>query len=183
MPTPAEGLCRYRTDRDGRLVFVDRGWCEFAMENGAPEFAIPERLYGRPLLSFISDSTTLHVYSLLMQRVATRGESVTVPFRCDAPELRRWLELRMAPHPDGIEFATRRLQEEPRRAPLRFDRPGTRADLLVRMCSWCKDVELEPARWGPVEDAVRAFELFRDDDVPGITHGICPTCVDLLEAR
>lgn len=181
MPTPADAVCRYRIDRDGRLTFVDRGWCDFAIENGAPDLAVPERLYGRPLLSFISDSTTLHVYSLLMERVAAQQETVVVPFRCDAPELRRWLQLEMAPHEDGIEFAIRRLRTESRQAPLRFDQPGTRADLLVRMCSWCKDVELESNRWGPVEHAVRAFELFRDDDVPGITHGICPSCAKQFE--
>jgi hypothetical protein len=182
VPNPLTTLCRYTTDREGRLAFVDRGWCEFATANAAPpDYAIPERLYGRALLSFISDSTTLHVYSLLMERVLREKVPIVVPFRCDSPPERRWLELEMTPHEDGIHFASRQVSVEPRPVPVPFDRPGTRADLLLRMCSWCKDVELAAGSWGPVEEAVKTFALFRDADVPGITHGICPSCVKVLE--
>ena len=178
---PSQSLCRYATDAEGRLVFVDRGWCEFALANAAADYAVPERLYGRALLSFISEPTTLHVYSVLMDRVAKSHETVVVPFRCDAPALRRWLALEMTPHEGGVSFVTRQLRAEPRLVPFPFNRTGPRADVLMRMCSWCKDVELSPARWGPIEEAVATFALFREADVPGITHGICPACADLFQ--
>src|SRR3954462_12082937 len=100
-------LCCYRTDPDGKIIFVDEGWCAFARENGAPEYAVPEALYGRELLSFISEPTTLHIYSVLMQRVMNHRQWIKLPFRCDAPEVRRWLELEMRPWEGGIEFRTR----------------------------------------------------------------------------
>src|SRR5689334_20177001 len=90
-------LCRYRTDERGRLVFVDDGWCAFARENDAPEYAVPDGLYGRDLLSFISEPTTRLIYSVLMQRVLEGQHSIALPFRCDAPATRRWLEMQMRP--------------------------------------------------------------------------------------
>ena len=175
-------MCRYATDDDGRIVFVDAGWCRFARENGAPDFAAPERLYGRSLLSFITDSTTLHVYHVLMDRVANAGRTILLPFRCDGPPVRRWLELQMAPRPGGgVDFATRQIRAERRAVPLPFDRPGLRTDTMMRMCSWCKNVQMDSGQWARVEDAVKTFQIFTDADVPQITHGICPDCVTLFE--
>lgn len=176
-----ETLCRYRTDADGRLVFVDEGWCDFARENGAPEYAVPEALYGRDLLSFISEPTTLQIYSVLMQRVITDQQWVRLPFRCDAPGMRRWLALEMRPADGGVEFRTRELRIEPRPIPALFDGGPGRSATMVRMCSWCKQTEVEPERWAPVEEIVSRLRLFGEREVPEITHGICPTCVGLFE--
>ena len=175
-------MCRYATDADGRLVFLDAGWQRFARENGAPQFAEPERLYGRPLLSFISDSTTLHVYAVLMDRVVNDGRTILIPFRCDGPPVRRWMELQMAPRAGGgVDFATRQIRSERRAVPLPFDRPSPRGDTMMRMCSWCKNVEMDSGHWARVEDAVKTFQIFTDADVPLITHGICPDCVTIFE--
>ncbi|HET7695777.1 MAG TPA: hypothetical protein VFK57_08730 [Vicinamibacterales bacterium] len=178
----ADVLCRYATDGDGRLVFVDEAWCAFAAANDAPEYAAPERLYGRMLLSFISEPTTKLIYVALMQRVVEQRQPVSVPFRCDAPALRRWLELTMTARDDGgIDFVSRQLHSEPRDPPFDFRGAPHGASTLVRMCSWCKNVELSPDTWGTAEEAVRAFGLFGAASVPQVTHGICPPCVARFE--
>ena len=181
MEIARQTLCRYRTDPEGRLIFVDDGWCRFAEANDATEFAVPESLYGRMLLSFISEPTTRHVYAVLMQRVVNHHTTAVVPFRCDAPRERRWLELTMTPHEGGVAFATHALRLEPRPEPFPLHGTAREGDPMLRMCSWCKDVELAHGEWGPVEDAVTRFGLFRDVHVPMITHGICPSCVALFE--
>ena len=53
---------------------------------------------------------------------------------------------------------------------------------LLRMCSWCKKIEMDQTRWSEVEDAVDELRLFERDKVPGITHGVCPSCSDQLMA-
>lgn len=176
-----ETLCRYRTDPDGRLVFVDDGWCVFARENDAADYAVPEALYGRDLLSFISEPTTRHVYAVLMQRVTNHHQLIVLPFRCDSPATRRWLELQMRPLDGGVEFRTREIRIEARRVPFPFAGFPPGSDVMLRMCSWCKQVELDTGRWGQVEEAVTRFQLFGEREVPTITHGICPSCVALFE--
>src|SRR3954470_1565216 len=74
-------LCAYEIDAAGALVFVDDDWCRFAAENGAPEYADRAALYGRPLLSFISEPTTRLVYAALVNRVVATRTPVSIPFR------------------------------------------------------------------------------------------------------
>jgi hypothetical protein len=177
-------VCRYDVDAAGCITFVDDGWRAFAAANGAPQYADTATLYGVPLFSFMSDNTTQHVYAVLMDRVRRDRVSVRVPFRCDSPTLRRWLELEMTPREDGgITFVSRQLRAEPREAvltPADAADPA-RADTLIRMCSWCKKVDAGAAGWLEVEHAVAELGLFVAPRPDIITHGICPECVQLFE--
>ena len=96
--------------------------------------------------------------------------------------MRRWLELTMAPRAGGgIDFVSRQLRAEPRVPPFPFDRAPVDSATLLRMCSWCKNVQVAPATWDSAEEAVRALGLFEQPVVPEITHGICPGCVERFE--
>jgi hypothetical protein len=141
--TPHHGspICAFDIDAAGDLVVVDDGWCSFARDNGAPALADRAALYGRRLLAFISEPTTRSIYEALITRVIATGEAVRVPFRCDAPAFRRWLELEMTPRVEGgVRFTTRQLRGEPREPPLVVDAGAPAGAPLVRMCSWCKGV-------------------------------------------
>jgi hypothetical protein len=170
-------LCSYEIDAAGDLVLVDDGWCHFARQNGAPAYADPAALYGRRLLSFISDPTTRLIYAALIVRVVATGTPLSVPFRCDAPAFRRWLQLDMTPRVDGgVRFTTRQTRGEPRDPPIQVDAAAPADAPMIRMCSWCNDVET-PRGWARAEDAVAVLELFAGTRVRVITHGICPACV------
>jgi hypothetical protein len=175
-------LCVYEVDADDRLVRVDDGWRRFARANGAPEYAEDAGLIGRPLLGFISDGTTKLIYDALLQRARSGGRPVDVPFRCDSPGERRWLEMRIAPL-DGraLRFETFTVRTEPRDAAPLLDRSVPRSGPMLRMCSWCKDVDTAHG-WQPIERAVTTLRVFGGETVPPITHGICPVCVTRFEA-
>lgn len=178
-------MCRYDVDANGCITFVDEGWRQFAITNGAPHYADSASLYGRALLSFISDNTTRHVYAVLMDRVRAERAAVRVPFRCDSPGLRRWLELEMTPgDKGGIAFVSRELRSEPREpvpaSSTAVAVPGVEA-ALIRMCSWCKRVDAGASRWLEIEQAITELGLFAEPRVDAITHGICPDCVQLFE--
>jgi hypothetical protein len=174
-------VCTYQVDAQGRITFVDERWMAFARENAAPRYADTATLYGMPLLSFICDSTTKHIYTVLMDRVRRERVTMRVPFRCDAPDRRRWLELTLTPQPDeGIAFESRTLRVEPRERVV-ITEQARGAEALMRMCSWCKRVAVPGAAWVEVEEAVARLRLFGDEDVPQITHGICPGCVTRFE--
>ena len=174
-------LCSYEIDEAGDLVVVDDRWCRFARENGAPEYADRAALYGRRLLSFISEPTTRLIYSALIARVAATGEPVSVSLRCDAPAFRRWLELEMTPRVDGgVCFTSRQTRGEPREAPFHVDAAEPRAAAMIRMCSWCNDIAT-PRGWLRAEEAVVGLELFAGRSVRSITHGICPACISRFD--
>lgn len=171
----AEG-CRYAIDAHDRIVAVDEVWFSFARANGADELARRPGPIGQSLFAFIGDLTTSHLYGACFDRVRRTGQPMRVPFRCDSPARRRFLEMEIAPDAtDGLELRTTVVAVEPRPPVALLDPARPAADELLRMCSWCKAVAT-PERWCEVEEAVLALRLFEDDILPGISHTICPEC-------
>jgi hypothetical protein len=77
---------------------------------------------------------------MLVRRLRREARSVDLPFRCDGPEVRRELNLRVAPISSGrlVLFAAR-LRSEERRSefqPLLAAATPRTPELLV-MCGWC----------------------------------------------
>jgi hypothetical protein len=175
----------YELDEDLRIISVDAGWREFALANQAPEL-VPGPL-GESVLSCVTDSTSAILYDRLFQRVSQTGRAIVFPFRCDSPTLRRFLELRIEPRdPSGVRIETTLIRTEARaRVALLEPRPRRDGDLL-RMCGWCKTVDVK-GRWYELEDAIVEMRLFEQDLSPAVTHGICPPCSErmhqLLDAQ
>ncbi|MDX1648404.1 MAG: hypothetical protein R3263_00995 [Myxococcota bacterium] len=166
---------RYELDAEDRIRWVDRDWLRFADENEAKDLR-PERVLGRPVFDFLSGGPVRHVYAILFQ-AARSGRTLCVPFRCDAPDRRRYMELRIEPaDAGGLHLAARLLREE-RRPPvalLEAERP--RGGGMVTICSWCKRIRTAPDVWEEVEDGIRRLGLFQEATLADLTHGICDAC-------
>lgn len=166
----------HRIDSRDTLIEVNEQWLAFARENGAGHLS-KETVLGRNLFSFISDAETSHVYSLLFQRVRKTLRVVSVHFRCDSPGQRRRFLMEIIPRANGvIEMATRVLEIESRPDALLLDPCAMRDTRLVRVCSWCKRVEVEGHGWLEVEDAAERLCLMERETLPGITHAMCRDC-------
>jgi hypothetical protein len=176
------GACMYELDADLCIRAVDAAWSEFAAANGAPELVAPPGPVGQSVFACIQDSTTADLYGRLFEHVLRTGESVVLPFRCDSPTLRRFLEMEIRTCDlAGLQLQTRVHRLEARAPVALLERAAPRGGDLLRMCGWCKDVEVA-GRWHDVADAVVALRLFEREVVPGITHGICPPCYERAEA-
>jgi hypothetical protein len=163
----------YRIDRTDRLLEVNDEWKRFAVANDAPELV--DGVLNRSLWAFIADATTANVYHQLLSRVRA-GHVVTFPFRCDAPALRRWMQMRMSSLANGeILFESAIVETQPTSAGTVWDRRAARGADFLTTCSWCKRMKVED-RWEEVEDAVALLALFLQDRLPMITHGMCPRC-------
>lgn len=148
----------------------------FAEINGAPQLT-PEAVLGRPLWDFISDAETRHLYSVMFSRVRASDRSITVPFRCDSPRERRFLEITILPgHQGGLRLETRQHRVEARDCEVHLPPPGRNRGDLVTCCSWCKKVQVEAGEWVDVEVAVQRLSMFTELPIPQLTHGICPSC-------
>ena len=166
----------YRIDHQGVLIHVSDSWTQFALDNGSPDL-VSERVLGKPLMSFVSDLETRHLYRVILSGFAPQGVPVVLTLRCDSPTLRRFLQLIISQLPDQeIQFLSHTLRTEPRDAVPLLDPSTNRSDELLRMCSWCKRILLPEDRWVEVEEAVAELELFCLDALPKLTHGVCPTC-------
>ena len=179
-----QDTCRYKVDSLNRIVWVGDDWLRFANANEAPQLS-QERVTNRPLFDFVSDLDTVHLYRLLLERLRETGEDIVVPFRCDSPTHRRFMELRMtAIENGGVLFESALVREEPRDYVALLDPLAERsAAHCVKLCGWCKKVRIPDQRWLEVEDAVGHVPFFTGDQCPRVTHGMCPNCFDTVKKR
>lgn len=169
----------YRVDENNRIEWVNSDWIQFARENGANALSA-KAVIGQPLFRYVEGHETQHLYQLIMERVRQTQRSTVVPFRCDGPAVRRFMELEIAPSRGGsLQFSGRVVREEKRlEAPL-IDVTVARSDEHLVICSWCKQVDVSGV-WMEVEQAVERMGLFNLNSLPQITHGLCPECAQQL---
>lgn len=167
---------RYVINRHDRIVEISPGWDGFAQENAAPGLASREVL-NKSLWEFLSGAETIALYRILVDRVRHTGRNIVVPFRCDGPETRRFMQLEMRPVESGrVEFVSRTEREQERQGIALLEASAPRSERLVTMCGWCKKVKAGPQLWMDTEEAVRTFDLLRQEVVPRLSHGICESC-------
>lgn len=166
----------YRVDAQDRIQHMDSVWLAFALENGAS--SLTERLVkGTSLWDHVTDASTRHLYQIILARVRETGRPVTIPFRCDHPERRRFMALGVLPQPDrSLEFKSYLLREEPAERVGLLDASMPRTTELLRMCCWCKKVDTGEAGWQEPVKAVQLLKLFDTPAVPLISHVACPAC-------
>ncbi|MBI2414041.1 MAG: hypothetical protein HYV24_12630 [Deltaproteobacteria bacterium] len=166
----------YSIDSQDRLITANSEWDAFALENYAPELAF-ERIKYASLWDFIYDTETRHIYRLILEKVRNSTVSVRLPFRCDSPDRRRFMEMEMLPlEAMAVMFNTSIIREEKREPVKLLDAFTERSEQFIRMCSWCKCVILDDGSCMEVEEAVRRRELFNEPKLPRITHGACAVC-------
>lgn len=178
----------YRIDATDRLIHCNPAWDLFAQANQAPglmtENLLAEKEGPRSLWDFIDDPQTRHFTHLLLARVRKRKAPVlALPFRCDAPEVRRYMRMDIVPLPDGaVEYRCCVVSEQKRPAPLPLHhcRNGEQ-DGMLRLCSWCNRVDAHNDEWLELDVAATRFQLFALAEIPSVTHTICNTCMSLLD--
>jgi len=171
----------YAIDDQDRLIKVDEGYYRFAEENGWGEAGSS---LGRSLWDFVAGNDVRKLQRLLLRRVRDELRDIELPFRCDSPDLRREMDIRIVADRSGrvVMFSARLRSEEERDEPQPLlDPRSPRGDDLLTMCAWC-DRFLVDGEWVEVEEAARRLELFRRSELPALDHGICPECDGTLLA-
>ena len=170
----------YVIDRADRIVSVNDAWASFAMSNAGVEL-MPPAVLGSSLWAAIQDDTTRELYRLLLLRVRDGTSDLAFRFRCDSPEYRRLLEMRIQCGPEErVAFSTTEVAVEKRSAVPLLDTAQSRSEAILKVCSWCMLVRLPDERWVEVEQAVAELHLFAADRIPQISHGICPQCFEMM---
>jgi hypothetical protein len=171
----------YAIDEHDHLIRVDEGYYRFAEENGWRDAGDS---LGRSLWDYVAGQELVKLQRLLVRRVRDEVGDVELPFRCDAPDVRREMDIRIVARPGGrvVLFSARLRSEEEREVaqPL-LDAEAPRGEEMVEMCGWCDRFEVD-GEWVEVEEAARRLELFNRAELPALSHGICPDCNEMLLA-
>lgn len=186
-------LYSHRTDAKDLIVSVDQAWVEFAQENWRPDFK-PEWVLGRSLWDFIHGADTQAVYRLAIARARSQDRGLTLPFRCDSPDLRRFMEMTITSLGDGgLEYGCLLLREEVR-APVPFRPCGPCAPgRVLKACSICLRLERPSwtelgyagsdggAAWQEAERVLPVVAALEEGYFPPLTYGVCPDCRRTLD--
>ena len=170
----------YAVDDQDHLIKVDEGYYRFAEENG---WDCAGSSLGRSLWDFVAGHEMKKLQRLLLRRIREEVRDIELPFRCDGPDVRREMDIRIVAHSSGrvVMFSARLRSEEPREAQPMLDPEVPRNANTLEMCGWCDRFEVD-GEWVEVEEAARRLELFRRRELPAISHGICPRCSEMLLA-
>lgn len=158
---------------------VSDSWSAFARENRG-EHLLPPPVLGRSLWDSITDVTTRGIYAALLERVRRGLGPVHFQFRCDAPTMRRLLDMRMTLKEAGsVVFRTAPVTLEPRPAVAMPDARGSGP--IQVSCAWCARLRVAEREWLEVEAAMRVLDPFGHGPMPRLSHGICPDCFAAME--
>lgn len=172
----------HAVDSEGRLRSVNDEWVEFARENGAP-WLTREAVVGRSLWDFMAGRETRHLSRLLLEKALKEDRRIKVPYRCDSPELRRFMDMEIVNAGGGlVEFRSTILKVEPREPVLLLVPGAPRSGEYLAICSWCRRARVD-SRWVELDEAVRTLDLFSSSSLPQLTHGICPECGALIASE
>ncbi len=177
-------ICTYRIDAGDRIVSVCENWQAFAERNDAPDACFAPRVIDSSIWDHIQDPETHHIYKVLVEKVRQTKTPITIPLRCDAPDLRRELEITLIPGADGdVTFLSKTIRVEPRASAPLLAGCQPRSEDFVRICSFCKKIDLGGDQWVEMETAVVEKEYFNDAPLPQLTHAVCPICFDIAMAE
>jgi hypothetical protein len=121
---------------------------------------------------------------ILLRRIRSEVRAVELPFRCDGPDVRREMMIRISANSSGrlVLFTASLRDELPRAKPQPLlDLTVPRGEETIEMCGWCDRFFVDD-EWVEIEVAAERLQLFARTELPAITHGICPACTELLLA-
>lgn len=84
----------YFLDTEDRIVSVTGNWDDFAINNGGEDL-LAESIKGQSIWDFITGDPTRMWFDVLLQKAKLRKEAVERPYRCDSPDLKRFMKMRI----------------------------------------------------------------------------------------
>lgn len=172
--------CVYFVTTSYTIHSIGGDWDTFARENGAPDLTA-DHVVNRQLWDFISGTTVKHLYHAILTKVFKSGKPITIPYRCDSPNWRRVMKLRvMRSSRDLCELISSTIAIEPRPEVEILNSHIERSDFWLPICSWCKKIAVDEYRWVEAEDAEQELMANGCFPYPMLVHDGCPDCLGLM---
>jgi hypothetical protein len=180
-PPPDNRRFIWIIDDADKIVHVNEDWLAFAGENSAPQLTA-SLVLDQPIWRFITGQETIYLYQQIFRRVRAGKTPVKFPFRCDSPDRRRFMTMKLSRlSGKAIQFKAQILRQELRQPIEILDASRDRTEEFLKICSWCKIINIPGRGWGEVEEAIAALDLFGHASMPQMTHTICDSCYNLVK--
>ena len=173
----------YHLNEDNRITLVDNAWLEFARSTNAQSL-LDANLIGTSVWNFIASAEVRVLYQAIYDKVRRTLAPMTLGFRCDGPDVRRFMSLEISMGDDyNLQHTSRLLKAEPRE-PIPWFNPAesqqTNPDNPLLMCSWCCRIKADKG-WEEIEQAMVSLDLVEPTMPPAFRQGICHDCGNRVE--
>ncbi len=173
---PDDDSIYYRLDAEDRIVEAGSdAWDEFAKQNGGRS-ALRVQIEGTKIYAHVAGEASRMFVWTMLDGVRKLGRGTTKLYRCDSPNLKRQMEMTIAPAGNGGLLVTHRtVRTEPLLRPLSFAASPRQSTRLLVRCSMCNRLRVDGAWREP--EAVQSLAA----QPPGrgaiaVAYGICEPC-------
>lgn len=171
----------YWLDKDMRITAVSGPWDEFAIENNGRNVVEPD-VKGRPIWHFIKGNTTRMWVDTLIKLAMVTGKVVERPYRCDSPEMKRYMSMKIVPEESGaFRMEHTVLFTEKRSHNVHFNYSENQTLQLKQRCSSCGRLRTQDS-WEEAEYLSPPGEGTLEKTYT-VIYTMCPDCLENISKR
>lgn len=171
--TEQEGKNIYWLDGNDNIISVNQSWDQFALDNDGAH-VISSDILGESLWKFVHGDVTRMWLETLFTLARLRGTAVERPYRCDSPDIKRYMRLNIVPENSGtlrVEHIT--LSTELRKSPVYMQAAKRLSANVSLRCSICGRMEFDNAWFEPEN-----YPELKDTNRSGYVQVIYTVCKD-----
>lgn len=173
------GVTKYWLDKDNVIVDTNDYWDTFAEDNDGKAVLKPN-VIGKKLLTFISSDATRMLVEALVNNARITKETKFREYRCDSPNKKRFMEMRITPLDNGMICVENEiLKEETLTESRHFVTRGEGKPFLKR-CSVCNKINDQTGWYEP--DHPKLARHFKDSPAY-IAYSVCSNCNESMKTR
>ncbi|MEG3639481.1 hypothetical protein [Magnetococcus sp. PR-3] len=180
MQTPVEVM----VGQDNIICAVNTAWNHFAVEN-ACEDLLAEHVVGQSLLDYVEGGATRIYVETMLHMVRQGDQLLSCPYRCDSPDMRREMEVRLFPPINGVVKMQHRLvSERPLYHHTTFQTVAENRHACaeqIKRCSHCNNLRVH-WKWYDVEEIEKAGLRHLAEPIQ-VYYGICDRCCGTLDQK
>ena len=153
----------YRIEAIDRLVEFSSNWDAWAEENDGNDIGMDSVMH-HVIFDYIAGETCRQIYRSLIRRLRNDHVESTFKFRCDSPDLRRFMLMQMTREKEnGVLFSTSVLKVESRPIVSMLDYRVPRNQQVLTICSLCQKVKTSSEKWLEIEELIADQEMFQQE--------------------
>jgi len=173
MATPTTA---YMLDNQDRILSVSGFWDEFADENSGANLSSKD-VCGRRIWDFVTSDVTRMWLASIFQLSRLRGTVIERPYRCDSPDLKRFMRMRIVSEQGGVlRIEHEILTTEQRPAPVRIQYSANSMENNMQRCSICGRVN--NGGW----EEPRAEHAGTNSGII-VNYTVCEDCLSLMPGK
>ena len=168
----------YELDAENRICDVRGGWNDAVKPDNprirADQRAFKEKVLGERLDSYIHDDMTRMLLKTVINSVRYSKRPKTMPYRCDAPDQKHFMEMLIEPLEGGaIRLTHCYLRSEPLDPPVTIEPAEALSEQVSARCSICNRIEWNRVWLEPDEASRRSRSgHFK------VRYTVCPVCLN-----